>query len=549
MPKVWTLAQRGISRPAPACSRSGRRGRAGGCGSRSRPGRRGRGRRRRGSRCEAVGAQRPLKARRPEPADAPLLAPLPGANGRSATAPSRHAAYDDRQDHGPAPAGLAGADGLQLTWIRKRPAEGTTSLAPITYSSTASSASPSTRSDFGQRVEQAAVKLGFVHQGLSQEELDDLLDLAVSGEIAEPSSAPRRAHQRELGGPGRSLQPQPRPLDPPPRLPRRLARPAGQGGRARRRLRRAHPDLRLRPAGPQRRADRALQRAALAPHRLPALSSPGSWRSSAAETLERARPPVREPPPAAAWTRPASKNSLAASASLVGLAEAGQGVDQEDHVVAAAGAGARPGRGRRWRGAAGRRRRSRPAGRRGASRPAPRGWGRSAARPGRGPWSRRRDRRRCRAAARCRPRGSRRRAAPGGRPRAAAAGPAGSRPACRGGRSGGGGGGAGARKTRRGARRRRGGAGAGGRRLGLGRGARLAARARRSAPARSSAARLAAARGRPRSPAARGRAAAARRRRRGRSRSRAGSARTRPPAAAAVAVASFAISSARGSIR
>jgi hypothetical protein len=43
--------------------------------------------------------------------------------------------------------------------------------------------------DFGQRVEQAAVKLGFVSQGLSQEELDDLLDLAVSGEIAEPSSA------------------------------------------------------------------------------------------------------------------------------------------------------------------------------------------------------------------------------------------------------------------------------------------------------------------------------------------------------------------------
>jgi hypothetical protein len=42
--------------------------------------------------------------------------------------------------------------------------------------------------DFGQRVEQAAVKLGFVYQGLSQEELDDLLDLAVSGEIAEPSS-------------------------------------------------------------------------------------------------------------------------------------------------------------------------------------------------------------------------------------------------------------------------------------------------------------------------------------------------------------------------
>ncbi len=42
--------------------------------------------------------------------------------------------------------------------------------------------------DFGQRVEQAAVKLGFVNQGLSGEELDDLLDLAVSGEIAEPTS-------------------------------------------------------------------------------------------------------------------------------------------------------------------------------------------------------------------------------------------------------------------------------------------------------------------------------------------------------------------------
>ena len=42
--------------------------------------------------------------------------------------------------------------------------------------------------DFGQRVEQAAVKLGFVQQGLSRQELDDLLDLAVNGEISEPSS-------------------------------------------------------------------------------------------------------------------------------------------------------------------------------------------------------------------------------------------------------------------------------------------------------------------------------------------------------------------------
>ena len=42
--------------------------------------------------------------------------------------------------------------------------------------------------DFSQRVEQAAVKLDFVDQGLSGDELEDLLDLAVSGEIGEPSS-------------------------------------------------------------------------------------------------------------------------------------------------------------------------------------------------------------------------------------------------------------------------------------------------------------------------------------------------------------------------
>ena len=43
--------------------------------------------------------------------------------------------------------------------------------------------------DFSQRVEQAAVKLDFVDQGLAREELQDLLDLAVNGEILEPSSA------------------------------------------------------------------------------------------------------------------------------------------------------------------------------------------------------------------------------------------------------------------------------------------------------------------------------------------------------------------------
>jgi hypothetical protein len=42
--------------------------------------------------------------------------------------------------------------------------------------------------DFAQRVEQAAVKLDFVDQGLEPEELRDLVELAVNGEIREPGS-------------------------------------------------------------------------------------------------------------------------------------------------------------------------------------------------------------------------------------------------------------------------------------------------------------------------------------------------------------------------
>ena len=42
--------------------------------------------------------------------------------------------------------------------------------------------------DFRQRVEQAAVKLSFVKPGLATEELDDLVNLAVNGEIREASS-------------------------------------------------------------------------------------------------------------------------------------------------------------------------------------------------------------------------------------------------------------------------------------------------------------------------------------------------------------------------
>jgi len=42
--------------------------------------------------------------------------------------------------------------------------------------------------DFAQRIEQAAVKLDFVDQGLGPDELHDLLELAVNGEIREPHS-------------------------------------------------------------------------------------------------------------------------------------------------------------------------------------------------------------------------------------------------------------------------------------------------------------------------------------------------------------------------
>jgi len=58
--------------------------------------------------------------------------------------------------------------------------------------------------DFAQRVEQAAVKLNFVEHGLERDELEDLLELAVNGEIREPSSplgVHVNQHWDELVGP------------------------------------------------------------------------------------------------------------------------------------------------------------------------------------------------------------------------------------------------------------------------------------------------------------------------------------------------------------
>src|SRR5271167_5201880 len=43
--------------------------------------------------------------------------------------------------------------------------------------------------DFSERCEQAALKLGFVGGRLGEEELEDLVNLAVNGEISDPASA------------------------------------------------------------------------------------------------------------------------------------------------------------------------------------------------------------------------------------------------------------------------------------------------------------------------------------------------------------------------
>src|SRR3989442_7093494 len=42
--------------------------------------------------------------------------------------------------------------------------------------------------DFSQRCEQAAIKVGFVGGRLGEEELEDLVNLAVNGEISQPAS-------------------------------------------------------------------------------------------------------------------------------------------------------------------------------------------------------------------------------------------------------------------------------------------------------------------------------------------------------------------------
>ena len=94
--------------------------------------------------------------------------------------------------------------------------------------------------DFGQRVEQAAVKLDFVESGPLPRGAPGPARPRRQRRDPRAVLVARRAHRRQLDRAGRPGEPQPRPLDPPARLPRRLARPARQGGRAGRRLRAGH---------------------------------------------------------------------------------------------------------------------------------------------------------------------------------------------------------------------------------------------------------------------------------------------------------------------
>ena len=126
--------------------------------------------------------------------------------------------------------------------------------------------------DFVERVEQAALRLGFVDGPLGAEERDDLVNLTVNGEVSDPASA-LGEHVNEawddLTGPSdRSLV-------------HWLRRLVFRGAWLDQRVKEgelepyfdeSHPHLRLRPAGARLGADRADARALLGRHRLPPLA-------------------------------------------------------------------------------------------------------------------------------------------------------------------------------------------------------------------------------------------------------------------------------------
>ena len=180
--------------------------------------------------------------------------------------------------------------------------------------------------DFAQRVEQAAVKLDFVDGGLEGDELHDLLELAVNGEIREPTSPLGEhinEHWAELVGPAnRSLV-------------HWIRRLVFRGAWLDQRVKEGEldivfdadtPQLRLRPAGSRLGADRALARALLGLARLPALAGGRPtqiWLSSSAfdavalDPLAQQRGGVGRPQVGEQRAQPARRLELARLAELI----------------------------------------------------------------------------------------------------------------------------------------------------------------------------------------------------------------------------------------
>ena len=149
----------------------------------------------------------------------------------------------------------------------------TTTPAKTSCSSTESFRFTFNELDFRERCEQAALRLGFIGDRLDEPELEDLVNLAVNGEILDPASA-LGDHVNDcwpaiVGPAERSLV----------HWLRRLvsAAPGSTSASARASSTSpydGHPLVLLRAAGPRPRADRARPRALLGPGRLPQAARP-----------------------------------------------------------------------------------------------------------------------------------------------------------------------------------------------------------------------------------------------------------------------------------
>jgi len=232
MPKLWTLEQPSISRPARLARAATARAQQAGtkaCGQRylnPEQGRTRRPRNRHGARPPSIEQQ----ARRAPalPRRLTLATNSPGCkcSFRQAARPTRLGS----------PPGCVACPGLRARAQRlafnveeKATRRGNYESARTTFSSTASSASRSTRrtSPSGwSKPRSSSASSTRASPGRSSTTCSTSRSTARSRSRPPPSAST----STKLGGPGRAGQPQPRALDPPPRLPRRLARSAGQGG-------------------------------------------------------------------------------------------------------------------------------------------------------------------------------------------------------------------------------------------------------------------------------------------------------------------------------